>query len=288
MLRPQRRPLVLALATLGIALSGASAEASAQACAVPCVGPVRGVLFAAGGGHLAPRLYRRFVILAGGSRSHIVVIPTAETETGFPDAQLVIDALRAAGASMLTVVHTRDRARANDSTFVIPLENATGVWITGGRQYRLVDAYLGTLTQKAIQGVLKRGGVVGGNSAGASILASYLVRGAPIGNHVVMAPGYEKGFGFLRGAAIDQHLLARNRERDLPRVLKKHPFLLGVGIDEGTAAIIIGDLLQVMGAGKVVVYDSFAKTPLPVHWLSEGDVFDLGARRIVREGRGKR
>ncbi len=276
---------LLALPLAALVLTGARRSVLAQACAVPCVGPVHGELFAAGGGHLAPRLYRRFVILAGGSRSHIVVIPTAETETGFPDAQLVIDALRTAGAATLTVLHTRSRARANDSTFVVPLENATGVWITGGRQYRLVDAYLGTLTQKAIQGVLNRGGVVGGNSAGASILASYLVRGAPVGNAVVMAPGYEQGFGFLRGAAIDQHLLERNREKDLSEVLEKHPFLLGIGIDEGTAAIIIGDLLQVMGAGKVVVYDSFAKTPLPVHWLSEGDVFDLARRRMVREGR---
>jgi cyanophycinase len=225
------------------------------------------------------------VILAGGSRARIVVIPTAETETGFPDAQIVINALRDAGAGTLTILHTRDRARANDSTFVIPLRTATGVWITGGRQYRLVDAYLGTLTQREIQGVLDRGGVVGGNSAGASILASYLIRGAPVGNALVMAPGYEQGFGFLREAAIDQHLLARNREGDLPQVLKVHPFLLGIGIDEGTAAIIIGDLLQVMGRGKVVVYDSFAKQPLPAHWLSEGDVFDLGARRLVREGR---
>jgi cyanophycinase len=271
---------LLALLLAALALAGVRGRGAAQTCAVPCVGPVRGELFAAGGGHLAPRLYRRFVILAGGSRARIVVIPTAETETGFPDAQIVINALRDAGAGTLTILHTRDRARANDSTFVIPLRTATGVWITGGRQYRLVDAYLGTLTQREIQGVLDRGGVVGGNSAGASILASYLIRGAPVGNALVMAPGYEQGFGFLREAAIDQH-----REGDLPQVLKVHPFLLGIGIDEGTAAIIIGDLLQVMGRGKVVVYDSFAKQPLPAHWLSEGDVFDLGARRLVREGR---
>ncbi len=284
MLRTRCALPALLLATL--ATAGAWEGTTAQECAIPCVGPVRGALFAAGGGHLAPRLYRRFVILAGGSSSRIVLIPTAETETGFPDAQVVEDALRNAGARTLTVLHTRDRARANDSTFVVPLRTATGVWISGGRQYRLVDAYLGTLTQKEIGAVLDRGGVVGGNSAGASILASYLIRGAPVGNALVMAPGYEQGFGFLRGAAIDQHLLQRNREKDLFQVLKAHPFLLGIGIDEGTAAIVIGDRLQVMGRGKVVVYDSFAKDPLPTHWLSEGDVFNLAARRRVRDGKG--
>lgn len=212
-----------------------------------------------------------------------MLIPTAETETGFPDASVVADALRRAGAATLTLLHTRDRHEADDSQFVTPLRTATGVWISGGRQYRLVDAYLGTLTEKEIGGVLDRGGVVGGTSAGASILASFLLRGAPVGNAMIVAPGYEKGFGFVRGVAIDQHLLARGRENDLLKVLKAHPLLLGIGVDEGTAAVIIGDRLQVMGRGKAVVYNTFAKEPMPAYWLSDGDVYDLGARRVLWE-----
>lgn len=212
-----------------------------------------------------------------------MLIPTAETETGFPDASVMANALRRAGAETLTLLHTRDRLEADDSQFVTPLRTATGVWISGGRQYRLVDAYLGTLTEKEIGRVLDRGGVVGGTSAGASILASFLLRGAPVGNAMIVAPGYEKGFGFLRGVAIDQHLLARGRENDLLKVLKSHPLLLGIGVDEGTAAIIIGDRLQVMGRGKAVVYNTFAKEPMPAYWLSDGDVYDLGARRLLWE-----
>lgn len=250
------------------------------------MGPARGALFAAGGGNLPARLYRRFVSLAGGSDARIVLIPTAETETGFPDAGVVADQLRQAGARTLTILHTRDRKEADDPRFVLPLQSATGVWISGGRQYRLVDAYLGTRTQTEIGRVLDRGGVVGGNSAGASILASFLLRGAPVGNELVVAPGYEKGFGFLRGVAIDQHLLARGRENDLLEVLKAHPLLLGIGVDEGTAAIIIGDRLQVMGRGNAVVYNTFAKQPMPAYWLSEGDVYDLGGRRLLWDAEG--
>ncbi len=273
------RLLVLTFAAL--ALAGVRWDGTAQECSVPCVGPQRGALFAAGGGDLPFRLYRRFVNLAGGTNARIVLIPTAETETGIPDASVVASALRRAGAQTLTILHTRDRNVANDPAFVIPLKAATGVWISGGRQYRLVDAYLGTLTQKEIGHVLDRGGVVGGSSAGASILGSFLLRGAPVGNQMIVAPGYDTGFGFLRGVAIDQHLLARGREYDLLQVLKSHPLLLGIGIDEGTAAVIIGDRLQVIGSGKAVVYNTFSKQPMPAYWLSEGDIYDLGARRIL-------
>ena len=117
--------------------------------------------------------------------------------------------------SNVTVLHTRDRAVADTEAFVAPLKTARGVWFGGGRQWRLVDAYMGTRTQREIEGVLARGGVVGGSSAGATIQGSYLVRGAREGNHIMMAKGYEEGFGYLRGVAIDQHLLVRGRQDDL-------------------------------------------------------------------------
>ena len=97
---------------------------------------------------------------------------------------------------------------ADTEAFAAPLKTARGVWFAGGRQWRLVDAYMGTRTQREIEAVLARGGVVGGCSAGATIQGSYLVRGAREGNQIMMAKGYEEGFGYLRGVAIDQHLLA--------------------------------------------------------------------------------
>ena len=119
--------------------------------------------------------------------------------------------IRRFGVKNVTVLHTRDRAEADTEAFVAPLKTARGVWFGGGRQWRLVDAYMGTRTQREIEAVLARGGVIGGGSAGATIQGSYLVRGAREGNHIMMAKGYEQGFGYLRGVAIDQHLLVRGR-----------------------------------------------------------------------------
>ena len=76
-----------------------------------------------------------------------------------------------------------------------------------------------------------RGGVIGGSSAGASIQGEYMPRGHPLGNTVMAAEGYERGFGFLPGCAIDQHFFARNRTADMTGLMKKYPQYLGIGID---------------------------------------------------------
>jgi cyanophycinase len=239
--------------------------------------PGDGWLLIAGGGTLPPSIYRRFVRLAGGANARIVVIPTASSEEGFDDDWYGLAPLKRAGARSLRILHTRSREEANSLPFVAALENATGVWISGGRQWRLMDAYLGTRTHDALARVLERGGVVGGTSAGASAMASYLVRGAPEGNHVVMALGYERGFGFLRRAAVDQHLRARDRERDLRMVVDRYPHLLGLGLDEGTALEIRGNRGRVLGRGRVYIYESsdFDGTGVPHTFLREGDEFDL-------------
>lgn len=240
-----------------------------------------GAVMPAGGGALGPEIWERFVALAGGPEARIVVIPTAGTDEEFPPDWSGFQPLRAAGAVHLTVLHTRNRREADSRDFVEPLRDATGVWIPGGRQWRLVDSYLDTRTQRELQRVLERGGVVGGTSAGASILASYLVRGSPETNTIVMAPGYEEGFSFLRNAAVDQHLLARGREMDMLQVLAQYPDLLGIGLDEGTALVVRGDRGEVVGRSRVAIYDGTLGDSEPFFFLESGQVIDLRTRTVV-------
>lgn len=226
-----------------------------------------------GGGALGP-LWEKFLDLAGGKDAPIVVIPTAnEAVVGTDKA---VTALRAHGAKHVTQLHTRDRQTADTEAFVAPLRTARGVWITGGRQWRLADAYLGTLTHRELFAVLERGGVIGGSSAGATIQGSYLVRGAPSGNAIMMSPGHEEGFGFLRDSAIDQHVNTRGRAEDLRPVLRAHPTLLGIALDEATALIVTGDRCEVAGPGKARFFSSpEARTDE----LLAGARYDLAARR---------
>lgn len=231
----------------------------------------------AGGGTLGHEIWEKFVELAGGEDARIVVIPTAGAQDEFEEDWSGLDPLKSAGAGEVTILHTRNPDVADDPAFVAPLQDATGVWFPGGRQWRLVDAYLNTRVHAELFNLLDRGGVVGGTSAGASIQASYLVRGDPETNQVLISPDYEEGFGFLSKAAVDQHLLARGREEDLWELLDQEPSLLGIGIDEGTALVIQGDRAEVIGVSQALFYDP--EHPVKrARSLNRGGIFDLGTR----------
>ena len=237
-------------------------------------------MIAAGGGKLDPQVYERFVELAGGSDARIVLIPTAGAEYGSHDGWTAIEELRKAGVDRLEVLHTRSRTIADLEAFASPLENATGVWFSDGRQWRLVDVYLDTRTHRELHELLQRGGVVGGNSAGASALASFLLRGGEFGGEIVATERAE-GFGFLRDVAVDPHLLARGRENEMFEVLRREPLILGIGLNEGSAIVVTGDVASVIGA-PVAIYDITDPLSLiPLRWLSPGEAYDLGTRTTV-------
>lgn len=232
---------------------------------------------------MPPDIVNRFIDLAGGKDSAFVFIPTADgSDTPMPVEKTF---LARAGCQDVVVLHTKDRKLADSEEFVAPLKRARGIWFGGGRQWRLVDSYLNTRTQKEIAAVLDRGGVIGGTSAGATIQGSYLVRGAREGNTIMMAPGYEIGFGYLRNIAIDQHLIRRGRENDLLQVIDKHPHLLGIGIDESTAIVVSGDQFDVVGDSKVAIYDSGYKPGADgkrYYFLAPGAKYDLRGRRPLQ------
>jgi cyanophycinase len=261
-----------ALAVAALMLTGFAREAA------PVVkGPEHGTLIIAGGGKLGPEILGRFIKLAGGPSAEIVVIPTAGGAAAYgPDCDC-LKIFRELGATNLTVLHTTDRKEADSEAFTAPLRRAKAVWFVGGRQWHLVDSYLGTRTETEIHNLLARGGVVGGTSAGASIQASYMVRGARSGNEVMMAPGYEQGFSLITGAAVDQHVTARHREGDLDAVVTKHPDVLGIGIDQSTAIEVTRERFKVLGVGHVFIHDG-TEQPNGGHYylLTAGDEFDLG------------
>ena len=248
----------------------------------PKVGPAAGSLLIHGGGSLNRETIAEFITLAGGKDAPIVIIPTAESNDDWGAQYVEKGFLTRSGCTNIKVLHTRDRAVANSPQFVESLTKASGVWLDGGRQWRLADAYLGTRVVVELKAVLARGGVIGGSSAGATIQGSYMVRGAPEGNHVMMAKGHEEGFGFLKDTAIDQHVIARGRLDDLLGVIVVYPHLLGIGIDEGTAIIVKGDRAKVIGASKIAVYDN-AFTPGPdgkrYFLIPTGETLDLATRR---------
>jgi cyanophycinase len=219
------------------------------------VGPANGSLVVVGGAMRDQAIVERFFDLAGGLDAPIVVIPSAGTNDDDYDQYCrCLLQFKRAGATDLTVIHTRDRGIANSEEFVQPIREAQGVWFVGGRQWRLADAYLDTKVHEELWALLERGGVIGGSSAGATIQGSYLARGDTETNTIMMGD-HQIGMGFLKNVAIDQHLLRRNRQFDLIEIIEAHPHLLGIGIDENTAIVVQGDEFEVIGQGYVAIYD---------------------------------
>jgi len=240
-------------------------------------GPGKGALVIVGGGEIGSEIWERFFALAGGKDQPIVFIPTAGDADTYSDKAL--EPLRKAGATNLTLLHTRDRAIADSEGFLEPLRKARGVWFNGGRQWRLADAYLGTRTERELHALVDRGGVIGGSSAGATIIGSFMVRGAVSGNTVMVAPDHVQGMGFLTDSAIDQHLITRHREKDLVSVIDERPKLLGIGLDESTAIIVLRNQFEVVGKSRIAIYTAGH----PYYFLKAGDRFDLRKRQAISQ-----
>lgn len=271
---------------------GPAAAAPASIVAAITKGPAKGALVIIGGGAMTPEIWQRFVNLAGGAQAKMVVIPTADEDSGI-GSDKTVQKLESLGVKDVTALHTRDPKEADTDKFVAPLKAATGVWLGGGRQWRFADAYLNTRTQKELFAVLDRGGVIGGSSAGATIQGDFLVRGDTAGNELIEGD-HTVGLGLLKNAAIDQHILRRNRQFDLIPLVEAHPDLLGIGIDESTAIVVEGDRFEVIGASYVAITDrrqwtakgrsspNDAAQKGKIYFLGRGDHFNLTTRRLVR------
>jgi len=245
---------------------------------------LNGSLVIVGGGRIPPAVAQRFVELAGGKAAKVVIVPSAQpgSERGAEPFARVLANLGVTDVRTFDCGHPREVTGER----LAVLRDATAIWFGGGRQWRLCDAFDGTAAVAAFHAVLARGGVIGGSSAGATIQGEFLVRGNPLGNTDEWCEGYDRGFGFLPGCAVDQHFLARNRTKDLQGLIEQLPQLIGLGIDEGTAVIVRGSELEVLGDSKIAVFDRRHGRAEPAGawsptWLEPGSRWDLvaGKRR---------
>ena len=258
-------------------------------------GPSNGSLMIIGGGRLDSSFYQKFQELAGGKDAPIVVIPTAAGDDFFKREDWksrVKSRFEQEGFTNIKVLHTRDPKEADTDAFVKALTEAKGVWFPGGRQWRLADSYLDNKTHQALKGVLERGGVIAGSSAGATIQGSYLARGDTKANTIMMGD-HEEGLAFVSNIAIDQHLFARNRQFDMFEILDHRPELLGIGLDESTGIVVQGDEFEVMGRTYVAIYDGtrwsaernkvykLPKGSREFYMLRAGDKYNIKLRKVL-------
>lgn len=256
-----------------------------------------GSLLIMGGGQLDTIFTAVFGELAGGKDAPIVLIPTASSDEDM-DVMAQLEFFRKRGFTDVSILHTRTKQVADSKEFVKPLKRAMGVWISGGRQWRLSEAYLNTRTHTELDKLLRRGGVIAGTSAGATIQGSVLVRGAKPNNTIMLGDNKE-GFGFLENVGIDQHLLKRNRQFDMFEVLNVYPNMLGIGIDENTGILVQDSKFKVLGESYVAVYDGTRYIPgekeavqlapesKEFYFLKAGELYDIKKRKVIQTIRKK-
>jgi cyanophycinase len=240
---------------------------------------------------------RRFVRLAGGRRADIVLVPTASS---FQDevTDSYTDVFTRLGAPAPKVVNPATRQDAHDPEAVALLDSATGIFLSGGSQLKLSQRFPGTPLGEALHRAHDRGAVIGGTSAGASIMSQFMISMGDEGitprqRHSQLSAG----LGLLEGVIIDQHFAQRSRYGRLMSMVAASPNLIGIGIDEDTA-IEVRDkrTFTVHGSGAVFVLDCRAAVsdapdarrgaPLMVsgavvHSLPAGATFDLAEVRLV-------
>jgi cyanophycinase len=242
----------------------------------------KGTLVIVGGGGTTRAIAKAFIDAGGGENGRFVMLPISMPDP--IDISAEEEAMHRMGAKNVTVIPFREQSQLEDPKIIETLNDTTGIWFGGGRQWNFIDAYEGTKLPALFREILSRGGVIGGSSAGATIIGDYMSRGAPAGPNLMSCEGYEKALGFLPGTVIDQHFSARNRFADMTGLMAKYPQFLGIGLDESTAIVVRGSVAEVIGRGSAHFYDS-QKIRIPeghdYDAYPAGSKYDLLRRKVL-------
>jgi cyanophycinase len=248
------------------------------------------------------RILRRFVRLAGGPSAHVVVVSTA-SELGDTTTEIYRAIFTELGAASVTGLNPQERGEAEDPTVAADLASATGVFLSGGNQLRLTSVVAGTRLDSGLHLARDRGAVIAGTSAGASALAAYMLAfgesGASPRHGIVQLSA---GLGLVPHVVVDQHFEQRTRLGRLLAAIAQSPSLVGLGLDEDTAAVMYADqTMEVLGRGSVTVVDgsrmqtdahrlrrrrSMMVSGAILHSIPSGYWFDLRSRALLGDEGG--
>ncbi|MGB5963098.1 MAG: cyanophycinase [Coleofasciculaceae cyanobacterium] len=244
-------------------------------------------------------ILREFVRRAGGVNARIVVMTVA---TSLPEevGRTYTEVFGRLGAEDIQIIDTGSREDGSDPKALEAIENATGVFFSGGDQSRITSQLKDTPLDLAIHKRYAEGLVVAGTSAGAAMMPDVMiVEGQSETNPRLEVVEMGPGMGFLPGVVIDQHFLQRGRMGRLLSAVTQEPVVLGLGIDENTAVAVSNHQFEVIGEGAVTVVDvaelshtnlgqilrdeDLAICGAKLHILPHGYRFDLKTRKPIFE-----
>jgi cyanophycinase len=218
----------------------------------------RGDIVPIGGGEDKIRdaaILRRFAALCGGRKARIVVIPTASRQRD--SGRRYEEVFRGLRVADVAAIALDARADCDDARVLEQIEQATGVFLTGGNQLRLATTLGGTPVARLLRRRNAAGMPIAGTSAGAAFLCEHMIAAGdegptPRNDMVTLAPG----LGLTNRVVIDQHFRQRDRLGRLLTALAFNPFATGLGLDEDTAAFFGPDeTIEVVGSGAITIVD---------------------------------
>jgi len=249
----------------------------------------KGKLIIIGGGSIPDSLFSFFANYIGGKDQPIVYIPTATTDEEYIQKGEHLIKFSSRGFTNLSTIHTRNKKEADDPKNIALMRNAKGLYFGGGDQQLIADAYAGTKLYDEFIALLDRGGVIMGTSAGATIMGSLMV-GGDARDDISKKYAFNPAFSFMTNTALDQHVLARNRQFDLISVVEYYPGTLGIGMDESTAIIVEAGQFKVWGISYAMLYDpkdwaeqkkKWGAVLKPFKMMASGSSFNFVTREII-------
>ena len=249
----------------------------------------KGKLIIIGGGSIPDSLFEFFAADCGGKNQPVVYIPTATNDEEFIQKGEHLIKFTSRGYTNLSTIHTRDKKEADNPKNIELMRNAKGLFFGGGDQQLIADAYAGTKLYDEFIALLNRGGVIMGTSAGATIMGSLMV-GGDARDDISKKYNFNPAFSFMTNTALDQHVLARNRQFDLISVIENYPGTLGIGMDESTAIIVEAGQFKVWGKSYAMLYDpmdwaaqknKWGRVLKPFKMMASGSSFNFVTREII-------
>jgi len=202
-----------------------------------------------------PVILRRFADLCGAVDARIVIIPTASS---LPDTgEKYVKLFSEFGVREVRTLPFEERSDCEREAWISILKHADGVFMTGGNQLKLSTTLGGTSVAQTIRERNGCGMHVAGTSAGAAFMSAHMIAfgddgGTPRSDMVTLAPG----IGLTERIVVDQHFRQRDRLGRLLAAISYNPKVIGIGLDEDTAAFLgPDDVIDVVGSGAITVVD---------------------------------
>ncbi len=269
-----------------------------SAAVLPGFSPVRaqtadtgGVFVAIGGGTEKPEITQAVIDLAGGKDRRVIVFPTA---SGDPlQAGLAYKHyFGQLGASLVESLTLPDRQTANDLAPVKDIARGDLLYFTGGDQNRLVNVLSNTAVHGSLQTAWQRRAVIAGTSAGAMVWGpEFIANGTSLGalkygfsrdpNGI---PGLElrPGLNLWERLVVDTHFTEQQRLGRLLLATAAIPGSTGMGIDEGTAAKVTSEAVQVLGSGAATMIETDLVTANNAQQSGPSQPFAIGRAKLHR------